>query len=984
MFSRTPKPMGRRFLSLIALFVLAYSPVAFAQPADLPWDPDPDCNSIVTTGILSVTCGAVTNLPPGVTPYTFGLINMDGALPATGRIEVTNNQDMYHHPSWHVDSIGNVFGITLDNCGNIYTTASSNYSSDFFGSEAIIRYGEIGGGANDVDAAGTIYKIDGETGQASVFAVLPQQVYSFSNVTCEGFGNVNRNTGPGLGNLTFSYESYHFYVTNFEDGRIYRLDTLGTILDSYDPLGYDPGALGPPEIEEVAYGITINNDNTELFFGSCGNIFFGPEPALYSIPLNADGSFAGTIDNTNLPAGATWDNFVGTETEHTTFNFLGGGFAADTYYISDIEFAPNGNLLVGARVGCESTLHTSYNHGGHAAIYTEGAGGLYDALEAIVYISDGFFAENNGYGGVTVFENPNGNIEYIYSCGDLLEESGPHGVMIIEEGVYGTAANPASPAGAIAYIPNFIFEDPKGIGGDVMMFKECACEQTCPAEIVTAPISVCSDEPFGLAFNAQGGQGSTLDFTWTDADGNPVPDPDNVTITHTDCAPGTYPFYLNATCILDQGITYTDTLEVTVITDDLSPFLTILEQPCMVDVLIENGCEDFISIVGTIPAIMVGDSGSVSVDIVQTTLPACVSQNVVLEYNCQCAFEQTSLVEEDCENGEFFVTLNFVGNNTGQNFTVFDQAGNDLGTYSYTELPVTLGPFTGDFTTTYSLFIEDLDLPECASALTFGPTYCPPYGASWSADPPSCVGDFGTINFEEIEGGVPPYSYSIDGGQTFSSATIFNDLEPGVYQVVVQDGQGTWIEQEIVIPDVTPISLDLGVQAEVQLGESVQLTASTNLAANEIGSIQWIPAAGLSCANCLNPIATPSETTEYTVIITDLNGCVVEDRTTVVVNPIIALYIPNAFSPNGDGINDIFRLFPRDGSVETVEIFQVYDRWGELVWEYSDFDPNNPVHGWDGYFRGELMNSQVFAWYAIVHFVDGTTVLYEGDVTLVL
>ncbi|MEO1713197.1 MAG: hypothetical protein AAFU60_07675, partial [Bacteroidota bacterium] len=599
MFNRSSQSTVWSSMMLLAALLFLLPLNIQAQPSDLPWDPDPDCNSIVTTGIVSVTCGAVTNLPPNVVPYTFGMVDMNGALPAAGRIDVTNNQDMYHHPSWHVDSIGNVFGITLDNCGNVYTTASANYSSDFFGSEAIIRYGEIGGGAEDLNAAGTIYQINGETGQASVFAVLPQQATNFFNITCEGFGTVNRTTGPGLGNITFSYETFHFYATNFEDGRIYRLDTLGNILDSYDPINYDNGAAGPPDLEDVAYGVAINNTNTELFFGSCGVLFGGPQPAVYSIPLNADGSFVGTVDNTTLPAGATWDNFVGTETQHTIIDLSStGGFATDTYYISDLEFAPNDNLLVAARAGCSASLYTSYNHGGQSSVWTEGGGGLYDVLDGIVFISDGTFAENNGYGGVTVFENPNGNIEYIYSCGDLLQESGPHGIMIIEEGVYGTNFAPASPAGAIAYIPDFIFQDPKGIGGDVVMFKECACELTCPLQVATPPISVCSDEIFALNVQVQGGQSSTLDISWTDANGDPVPDPNNVSITHTDCAPGVYPFYFEALCQLDQTTTFLDTLEVTVVTDDLSPFLTIIEEPCMVDLLIENGCENFISIIG--------------------------------------------------------------------------------------------------------------------------------------------------------------------------------------------------------------------------------------------------------------------------------------------------------------------------------------------------------------------------------------------------
>ena len=218
-----------------------------------------------------VTCGTRIDFAGDEQDYSFGMIDLNGALPVAGRIDVSLSQDMYHHPSWKVDSIGNVFGVAMDFSGNTYLTASANYSGDFFGSEAIIQYGAIGGGSEDLSAAGTVYLIDGQTGQASVFSVLPQQEMFFTHVPCEGFTFVDRNTGPGLGNIVYSEFSGHFYVTNFEDGRIYRLDAAGTILDSYDPLQYDDGLPGHPGFDELAYGLDVSNDGTELFFGTIGD-----------------------------------------------------------------------------------------------------------------------------------------------------------------------------------------------------------------------------------------------------------------------------------------------------------------------------------------------------------------------------------------------------------------------------------------------------------------------------------------------------------------------------------------------------------------------------------------------------------------------------------------------------------------------------------------------------------------------------------------
>jgi gliding motility-associated-like protein len=966
---------------IFCLLALLLTEPLWAQPSDLPWDPDPDCNSIVTTGIVAATCGTTPTVPEEER-WTFGLINITDALPAAGRIDVTLNQDMYHHPSWHIDSIGNVFGITIDHCGNIYTTASSNYSSFFFTVESIIQYGNIGGGVDDLDAAGTIYKIDGQTGQATPFAVLPQQAYTFEHFTCEGFlpTPLIRTTGPGLGNITFSSETFHFYVTNFEDGRIYRLDTLGTILDSYDPLQYDNGDPGVNDLPELAYGITLSNDNSELFFGTCGDNFLtNTLSALYSIPINPDGSFVGSVDNTNMPAGATWDNYVGTEQFHT--DVIPTSFLGSSSFLSDLEFTPGGDLLVGNRIGCNNSIQTSYNHGGRALLFEDNGSGIFDVQVGVIYTSNGALDENNAYGGVAVYENPNGINEFVFSSADMLSEAGPHGIVVIEEGVFGGPFFPASPAGVISYTTPSL-NDPKGIGGDVFVFKECACQKFCPEEIETEPLVVCSNEPFSLTFSLVNGN-ADISATWTDEDGNPIADPDNVSITHTDCAPGVYEFYLTSVCQEDLNVEFSDTLQVTVVTDDLSPFITSIEEDCFIDVLIEAGCEDFISIVGDIPVIGPGDSGTVTIDLVQTTDPVCTEFSVDLSFDCSCVLSNFSVVEEDCEENQFLVTVDLEGVNTGDTFSVIDQDGNPLGTFSYSDLPIQLGPFTGDSESEYTLTIEDEDLIGCGGSVSFGPTYCPLFLAEWQPLNPLCVDDLGTLSVVDVQGGLPPYVYSIDGGQTFTDTPIFENLAPGTYDLVVQDAVGTEIQDVEVLFQPVEVIIEATSTAEIILGDFYQIDASTNLGINNIGSITWTPATGLSCTNCLNPVATPSVTTEYTVVITDLNGCEAEARVLVTVQIERGIYIPNAFSPNDDGENDLFLIFAREGYVTNVRSFLVFDRWGDLVHEYYDFIPGDPAHGWDGRFRGKLMNSAVFAYFAIVETIDGEEILFEGDVTLV-
>ena len=75
-------------------------------------------------------------------------------------------------------------------------------------------------------------------------------------------------------------------------------------------------------------------------------------------------------------------------------------------------------------------------------------------------------------------------------------------------------------------------------------------------------------------------------------------------------------------------------------------------------------------------------------------------------------------------------------------------------------------------------------------------------------------------------------------------------------------------------------------------------------------------------------------------------------------------------------------IFARDNTVTNVRSFQVYDRWGEKMWEDQNFQPNDEAHSWDGVFKGEKTQPQVFIYYAEVELIDGNVLLLEGDVTL--
>jgi len=93
-------------------------------------------------------------------------------------------------------------------------------------------------------------------------------------------------------------------------------------------------------------------------------------------------------------------------------------------------------------------------------------------------------------------------------------------------------------------------------------------------------------------------------------------------------------------------------------------------------------------------------------------------------------------------------------------------------------------------------------------------------------------------------------------------------------------------------------------------------------------------------------------------------------------------FIPNIFSPNGDGINDYFYISSHPEAVTNIPLLRIYDRWGGLVFEGIDLQPNRPEDGWDGNVKGEPINPAVFTWVAEIVFTDGKSTTLFGDVTL--
>ncbi|MEM6963422.1 MAG: gliding motility-associated C-terminal domain-containing protein, partial [Bacteroidota bacterium] len=235
----------------------------------------------------------------------------------------------------------------------------------------------------------------------------------------------------------------------------------------------------------------------------------------------------------------------------------------------------------------------------------------------------------------------------------------------------------------------------------------------------------------------------------------------------------------------------------------------------------------------------------------------------------------------------------------------------------------------------------------------------------------------GSIIIENITGGQPPYLYALNT-TNFSPNDQFLDLEPNTYTLYIQDADGCESQTEVTIQSANNLTLDIGQDQTITLGESIQLNPATNAI---VVSVVWAADESLSCLDCLQPTATPTNTTTYYLTIIDGNGCIFTDQITITVDKVRRVFIPNSFTPNQDGFNDYFVIYGGD-DVRIVKNFRVFDRWGANVFSLNNFQPNDLTYGWDGTFNGEDLNPGVYLYYAEIEFTDGRVEIFSGDVTI--
>ena len=288
---------------------------------------------------------------------------------------------------------------------------------------------------------------------------------------------------------------------------------------------------------------------------------------------------------------------------------------------------------------------------------------------------------------------------------------------------------------------------------------------------------------------------------------------------------------------------------------------------------------------------------------------------------------------------------------------------------------------------TYGVTVTDVE--GCQDSLSY--TIGEPEAITFNVLPieePLCFGETTPVLIDTAFGGtsdgIEDFTFSVnnDGfripvGQTGSAFA-------GDIVVTVFDSVGCSADQTFSINQPPQIIVDLPEEIVVELGDSLTRLNPLISPAGDVYEYQWTPADFLSSDTVRNPLIFPFEDRLYTLTVTNANQCQAFADIFVEVDANRNVYIPNVFSPNRDGRNEDFRIFACQGVSRVVDV-KVFDRWGGVVFEGDDFDPNclDGIKLWEGEGRnGKPVNPGVFVYVIEVEFLDGAKLVYRGDITV--
>ncbi len=259
-------------------------------------------------------------------------------------------------------------------------------------------------------------------------------------------------------------------------------------------------------------------------------------------------------------------------------------------------------------------------------------------------------------------------------------------------------------------------------------------------------------------------------------------------------------------------------------------------------------------------------------------------------------------------------------------------------------------------------------------------------------EPLKCFGDFTFVVVDSAYGGrgemLADYQVSINGSSFQPLKQRFQVPGGLPISVEVVDPTGCQAFGEIIVETPPAITVRLPAKLEVELGDSVRIRPSVfpGGAPLVLDSVRWTPDTSLVYvgANRLSPYAKPFEDFTYTLTVVDEDGCTQSASVFIDVDRNRNFFIPTAFSPNNDAVNDKLQVFSGPG-VKSIESVTIFNRWGELMREAENLPLSSygETVVWDGIFRGQLVDAGVYVYLAKVVFLDDREIVYKGNVNVV-
>lgn len=267
----------------------------------------------------------------------------------------------------------------------------------------------------------------------------------------------------------------------------------------------------------------------------------------------------------------------------------------------------------------------------------------------------------------------------------------------------------------------------------------------------------------------------------------------------------------------------------------------------------------------------------------------------------------------------------------------------------------------------------------CPDWDTVAITVIQPLKMNVSPDDSICIGQ--SVNL--LASGASSYNWSPAIG--LNNVNISNPTaSPAVttrYRVVGYDGFNCFT-------DTAFVTIAIGQYPTVSLGPDQTLATGTLfpiksvITAGPIRTWNWTPTTNLSCNNCALPVAEIKKDITYTVTVTTPYGCSASDTISIkVFCQDGQVFIPNAFTPDGDGLNDVLTV--RASGIVMVKYFRIFNRWGDLVFERANFKPNDPSYGWDGKVRGVVGGPEAFVYTCEAVCENGASYTYKGNVSII-